>query len=522
MSYPVFYPEAGDTLPIFFDTFDGGTGASITMTGLAVTDIEIYQDGVATTRASENGYALLDTDGINFDSLTGIHGISINLSDNSDDGFYAVGSWYTVVISTITVDGQTVSFIAASFRILSLTRGMAGTALPDAAADAASGLPISDAGGLNMDQIGSDTAAIDAIAWYPKYNGPRGLGVYLNDAAGNTNTTNGTDGTVNNPVSTIAAAKTIADSLSLDRIYLVVHADITLAATMEDYEFVGIGEATANIVNLGSQDVDRSAFYNLTIEGTQGGTGRIYAERCALQDPGAGATTLHIFAKACGIMDTIEVDTSADNVFDQCYSLVAGASAPIIVATGASGTIAIRHFSGGIELSALSASHNISVETDGQVIFTADCNVNATVALRGNMTITDNTAGMASLTTDAVYDKRSDIAAILVDTAEIGTAGAGLTDLGGMSDGMKAEVESEVNDALDTAISELAQAAPSATPTIRTGIMLPYMALRNKLNVTTSGADELQVHNDDGTVIATKALTDDGDDYSEAEMIAGP
>jgi hypothetical protein len=37
---------------------------------------------------------------------------------------------------------------------------------------------------------------------------------------------------------------------------------------------------------------------------------------------------------------------------------------------------------------------------------------------------------------------------IVADTAEIGTAGAGLTDLGGMSTGMKAEVESEVDDAI--------------------------------------------------------------------------
>lgn len=42
------------------------------------------------------------------------------------------------------------------------TRGLAGTALPDAAADAAGGLPISDAGGLDLDaQIGTD---IDLIA----------------------------------------------------------------------------------------------------------------------------------------------------------------------------------------------------------------------------------------------------------------------------------------------------------------------------------------------------------------------
>ena len=39
MSYPVYYVPAGDVLPVMFDSFDGGTGASSAMTGLAVTDI---------------------------------------------------------------------------------------------------------------------------------------------------------------------------------------------------------------------------------------------------------------------------------------------------------------------------------------------------------------------------------------------------------------------------------------------------------------------------------------------------
>lgn len=160
--YPILYPIESDVVPIEFDTFAGATGASITMSGLAVTDIEIYKDGGTTQRASDNGYALLDTDGIDFDGITGIHGFSIDLSDNSDAGFYSVGPWYTVVVSAITVDSQTVSFIAAKFRIVSATRGMAGTALPAAVADAAGGLPISDAGGLDMDAI--PTAAENAAA----------------------------------------------------------------------------------------------------------------------------------------------------------------------------------------------------------------------------------------------------------------------------------------------------------------------------------------------------------------------
>jgi hypothetical protein len=119
---------SGDVLPIFFDTFDGGTGASITMTGLAVTDIEIYKDGSVTQRASDAGYTLLDTDGIDFDALTGIHGFSIDTGDNTDAGFYTVGAWFHVVVSAITVDAQTVSFVAAAFRIMA-AEGVAG--VPD-------------------------------------------------------------------------------------------------------------------------------------------------------------------------------------------------------------------------------------------------------------------------------------------------------------------------------------------------------------------------------------------------------
>lgn len=48
-------------------------------------------------------------------------------------------------------------------------------------------------------------------------------------------------------------------------------------------------------------------------------------------------------------------------------------------------------------------------------------------------------------TLEHIRDKQTDIE---TDTAEIGTAGTGLTDLGGMSTGMKAEAESEANDAL--------------------------------------------------------------------------
>lgn len=99
-----------DTIYFPFATYDSN-GASVTITGLAATDIEIYKDGSVTQRSSDSGFALLDTDGIDFDSTTGIHGFSVDLSDNTDAGFYAAGSQYWVVVNAITVDSQTVRLV---------------------------------------------------------------------------------------------------------------------------------------------------------------------------------------------------------------------------------------------------------------------------------------------------------------------------------------------------------------------------------------------------------------------------
>ena len=118
MSYPVFYVPAGDVLPVMFNSYAGSTGASATLTGLAVTDIEIYKDGSVTQRASDAGYTLLDTDGIDFDGITGLHGFSIDTGDNTDASFYTVGAWFTVVVFAVTIDSQTVNFIACQFRIM--------------------------------------------------------------------------------------------------------------------------------------------------------------------------------------------------------------------------------------------------------------------------------------------------------------------------------------------------------------------------------------------------------------------
>lgn len=159
---------AGQTVYIPFHTF-AAAGNSVTITGLSVTDIEIYKNGSVTQRASDNGYTLLDTDGIDFDGLTGIHGFSVDLSDNSDSGFYAAGNDYMVVVSAITVDSQTVSFVAALFSIQNrcvnwakvgaptTTVGLSGTTVK-AVTDAVT------TGTISANAVSASALATDAVA----------------------------------------------------------------------------------------------------------------------------------------------------------------------------------------------------------------------------------------------------------------------------------------------------------------------------------------------------------------------
>lgn len=87
-------------------------------------------------------------------------GVSAN---NDTEGY---GYFSGVATGVLPWRGPTVCFRASGTNDLlcdnaySATRGLSGTALPDAAADGAGGLPISDGGGLDLDAILADTNAV--------------------------------------------------------------------------------------------------------------------------------------------------------------------------------------------------------------------------------------------------------------------------------------------------------------------------------------------------------------------------
>lgn len=106
--------DTTETVIIPFNTFDSNDpAASVTITNLVAADVEIHKDGGLTQRASDNGVTV----SINFDTVTGNHIVSIDLSDNSDAGFYAAGSRYQVRMEGTTVDAGTINAWIGAFSI---------------------------------------------------------------------------------------------------------------------------------------------------------------------------------------------------------------------------------------------------------------------------------------------------------------------------------------------------------------------------------------------------------------------
>lgn len=75
--------------------------------------IRIYKNNSTTERTSANGI----TDSEDFDTLTGVHHVNIDTSDNTDAGFYAAGNDYFVVLAAATIDGKTINAYLGSFSI---------------------------------------------------------------------------------------------------------------------------------------------------------------------------------------------------------------------------------------------------------------------------------------------------------------------------------------------------------------------------------------------------------------------
>lgn len=258
-----------------------------------------------------------------------------------------------------------------------------------------------------------------------------GGAVWIDTVNGAAGTTDFENGTVENPVSNIADANTLATSLGLVKFVVLPGSTITFAAAQNNQLFTGHNWTLA----LGGQDVAGTMVAGATVSGIAAGTGtRQIFKNCFFNAATLIAETRLI---TCGIMGTITVGEAGDYFMDRCHSGIAGTTTWIFDFGDAIGAtnLNVRSYSGGIQIESMgdTGTDSMSLEGHGQLI-EGTC-TSGTIAVRGHFTV----SGITNLTLsdDARMDinqiQRADVrqwlgaAVTSLDAATVSTAASSAT-----------------------------------------------------------------------------------------------
>lgn len=310
--------------------------------------------------------------------------------------------------------------------------------------------------------------------------------VWLNTNASNTNTIDYVDGTADNPVSTIAAASTLATSLGLRTIHSLRGSVFTLAQSYVGYGFQGGGAAIA----LGGQDVGGSAISEALVSGIATGSFQIIYDSSKLTD----VTTSPAGILNSSVSGTLTLGSAGRYTLNNCYD--SGDTSPAIIDFGVAvgNTHAeIHDWTGGLELQNLGQVGTDTVNLNGSIynlILNANC-VGGTINIAGDVSITDNAGGAVTVN---YVDTATEVTAILEDTSTT----------------IPAQITALPNDILTTALAEV-YASDGVAPTVQQALMLIQQTIGDfAISGTTMTVKKL----DGSTTAATYTLDDAGNPTS--------
>jgi hypothetical protein len=254
--------------------------------------------------------------------------------------------------------------------------------------------------GAGLSNIGTIATVTNLTNERSKY----ALGAVWIGPTANTNTVSYVDGIITNPVSTIAAAKTVADALKLRRFHTVRTGASQIAATMTGYDFAGVAWS---LTSTGSQDVGTSAFTGAELTGGTfaATTGTIIWHDC---DFPVAVSVGKSHMTLCTFGSTLTLSETGDYDFIDCASVVAGAAAPVFAVPAGVVNISFRRWSGGIRLTGLTADTTVSIDVVSGGTVTLEGTA-ATVVIRGMVTgVTNSMSPSAgSVTQTAVVNQGS-------------------------------------------------------------------------------------------------------------------
>jgi hypothetical protein len=304
--------------------------------------------------------------------------------------------------------------------------------------------------------------------------------VWIDTGASNTNTESFVDGTADNPVSTIAAATTIASNLNLKKFRVLPGSSFTLAQTYDGYEFFGEQYTIA----LGGQNISNTHIMGASLSGTATGTTPIF-ERCIFDS----AVTLPpcVIRKSFFGDTTITCGSAGDYYFNQCIDRATGLATPNFDFGAAVGNtnVNLHDYSGAFEVENMgdSGTDTFVMSGNGRFIGNANC-TGGTVTLLGTITDVDNSSNLTVTKTLSLANINTECDTAISDAA-LATA-ANLATVDTVVDGIKV-----VTDALTAAAAaNLALSAGQIiTGTVSNAVLTPTTTAFAADDITEATAD---------------------------------
>lgn len=479
-------------------------------------DLRIYKatDGAAfsaTQRSSANGITMTSP----FDSLTGYHDVDIDLTDNTDSGFYAAGSLYAVVLAPDeTVDSQALTGVVLAYFEIGV-QPVNVTHFGGSAGTFASGRPETNINSIANNAITAAAIATGAIDADAIADNAIDAGALAADAITSAKLADGA----------ITAAKIAADAIGASELAADAVAEIADAVWDEAASgHVASGSFGQRLGIIRAGTAQAGASTTITLDGSASSTDDFYNNTIIVITGGTGAGQSRIISDYVGSTKVASVSAwvtnpSSDSVFVILpFGAIPGATAPTAaeVADAVWDEATSGHTTGGtfgeqvktdIDAILEDTGTTLQAELDGIQADTEDIQTRLpaalvsgrmasdAVAISGSTTAADNVEANIGNLDDAITDVMSrlgaptgasvsadiadvegkvddlesrlgtpsnlgsgaTVAANLVDiesqTDDIGTAGAGLTAVP-WNAAWDAEIESEVADALEATIAD--------------------------------------------------------------------
>lgn len=319
---------------------------------------------------------------------------------------------------------------------------------------------IGNSGGSNIEDSGTTTISVNNEQWAKQsllvYSH---FAVHIDDVDGTAGSAEGTNGTQGNAVNNLADAVLLAAGLGIHNYDLHGSTDIILTTPHPNWHFAGHNGSS---VDPDGQNVNGAHFECLTLKGNLGGDD-ITARHCKLQS----LTDLTGTFEFCLLNDNATI-IAGDTYFFQCASGVAGTGTPYIDLNGDDANarnLHIRGWLGGLELRTHTSTDLTSFDCPAGQIIIAASGTGGTVAMRGNIDVTDNASGAVTFSDNAVVNMtkiNTEVDAALSDWGKTGfsLAAAGL-------DSIVVEVGLNARQALSIAVASAAgKLSGAATTTV--------------------------------------------------------